>query len=217
MRTFAIVPVKRFNRSKTRLAGFLSEQDRIDLASVMLVATLKVLVQSSKLEKVVVVSNDPGVQKYLLNSRMHFIHEESEAGVNSAVSIANRYCVDNGAEATLVIPIDLPLLSVASVDNLISLGEQIRTGIVLCPSQRYDGTNALLRKPPCVIDTHYDKNSYASHVEIAKTGLLELITREWPEFTNDVDNIEDVKDLLAKPSSNPVADFLRKRVRLVQE
>ncbi len=55
---FAVVPVKRFENSKSRLRLLLSKKIRIRLAELLLVDTISVLMKSSTLDTIVIVSGD---------------------------------------------------------------------------------------------------------------------------------------------------------------
>jgi 2-phospho-L-lactate guanylyltransferase len=153
MKTFAIVPVKKFKNSKTRLSPMLTVDERIILSSFMLSNTLEVLAGTS-LAQVIVVSCDMRAQEIATMHGAKFLHEEKESGVNSAVAIADTYCIKEGADATIVVPEDLPLLDAIDITMVCELAENEANCIVICPSLRYDGTNVLLRKPPAAIGTH---------------------------------------------------------------
>lgn len=173
MKTFAIVPVKRFEKAKTRLSSTLDMDDRIRLSSLMLEDTLQILSVASSLTQVIIVSADKRAEEIATKHRASFLGEENERGVNSAVALADSYCTKKkAADATIVIPHDLPLLNATYISKACELAEKESKCIVICPSLRYDGTNMLLRKPPSVIATFYDTDSYNMHVRAAiKLGI----------------------------------------------
>jgi 2-phospho-L-lactate guanylyltransferase len=172
MKTFAIVPVKRFENAKTRLSSILDMEDRIRLSSLMLEDTVKTLSSVPSLIQVVIVSADKRAEELATKLGINFLHEEKEKGVNSAIALADSYCIREAADATVVIPQDLPLLDAIEVSKACEVAENEDTCIVICPSLRYDGTNMLLRKPPSVIATFYDSDSYNMHLkEAIKHGI----------------------------------------------
>jgi 2-phospho-L-lactate/phosphoenolpyruvate guanylyltransferase len=172
MKTYAIVPVKRFENAKTRLSSILHLDDRIRLSSLMLEDTVKILSSVPSLTQVLIVSPDKRAEELATKHGVNFLREEKEKGVNSAVALADSYCIKKAADATVVIPQDLPLLDAFEVSRACELAENESKCIVICPSLRYDGTNMLLRKPPSVIDTFYDTDSYNMHVKAAiKLGI----------------------------------------------
>jgi 2-phospho-L-lactate/phosphoenolpyruvate guanylyltransferase len=172
MKTYAIVPVKRFENAKTRLSSILDLDDRIRLSSLMLEDTVKILSSVPSLTQVLIISANKRAEEIATKHGVNFLREEKEKGVNSAVALADSYCIKEAADATVVIPQDLPLLDAVEVSRACELAENESKCIVICPSLRYDGTNMLLRKPPSVIDTFYDTDSYNMHVKAAiKLGI----------------------------------------------
>src|SRR5919197_259934 len=170
MKTFAIVPVKTFENAKMRLSSLLDIEERIRLSSLMLDYTLRVLASVPLLTQVVVVSGDNRAEEIAAEHRANFLREEKDSGVNSAVAVADNYCMKKDAEATIVIPHDLPLLDAIDISRASNLAKNENRCIVICPSLRYDGTNMLLRKPPSVMETYYDSDSYETHIKAAIEG-----------------------------------------------
>ena len=197
MKTFAIVPVKRFENAKTRLSSMLDTEDRIRLSSLMLEDTLQILSVAPQLTQVIIVSADKRADEIATKHGAKFLPEEKEKGVNSAVALADGYCIEKeAADATIVIPHDLPLLDSIVISKACELAEKESTCIVICPSVRYDGTNMLLRKPPSVIGTFYETDSYNMHVRTAiKLGIpvKPLLSKS---LMYDIDTPEDALQLI---------------------
>ncbi len=197
MKTFAIVPVKRFENAKTRLSSMLDRDDRMRLSLLMLEDTLQILSVVPRLSQVVIVSADKSVEEIVAKYGAKFLLEEKERGVNSAVAYANSYCMKKkAADATMVIPHDLPLLDSTDISKVCELAENESRCIVICPSIRHDGTNMLLRKPPSVISTFYDTDSYNRHVKAAiELGIpiKHLFSRA---LMHDIDTPEDAFEII---------------------
>lgn len=197
MKTFAIVPVKRFENAKTRLSSMLDTEDRIRLSSLMLEDTLQILSVAPPLTQVIIVSADKRADEIATKHGAKFLPEEKEKGVNSAVALADGYCIEKeAADATIVIPHDLPLLDSIVISKACELAEKESTCIVICPSVRYDGTNMLLKKPPSVIGTFYETDSYNMHVRAAiKLGIpvKPLLSKS---LMYDIDTPEDALQLI---------------------
>ncbi|MGI0029381.1 MAG: 2-phospho-L-lactate guanylyltransferase [Nitrososphaera sp.] len=211
---FAIVPVKKFENAKTRLSSILTLEERIMLSSLMLERTLGVLEMVSEVDRILLVSTDRRAEQIGLNYDTKFLHEETESGVNSAVMLADSYSTSERADTTVVIPQDLPLLNQADVSMVCKLALNDDRCIVICPSQRYDGTNALLRKPPSAIRTFYDSNSYESHIaEAASSGVQTRIFLS-KNLMSDVDTPDDVKQIMRDDTGddNKVIDFLKSKL-----
>jgi len=195
MKIFAILPVKRFENAKTRLSSILDIDDRILLSSLMLEDTVKILSSVSSLTQVVIVSADRRAEEMATKHGATFLGEENEKGVNSAVALADLYSIREAAEATVVIPQDLPLLDPIEVSKACQLAENESRCVVICPSLRYDGTNMLLRKPPTVIATFYDNDSYNMHVRAALKLGIPVKGLFSKSIMYDIDTPEDAQQL----------------------
>jgi 2-phospho-L-lactate/phosphoenolpyruvate guanylyltransferase len=195
-KTFAIVPVKSFENAKTRLSSILDTDDRIRLSLLMLEDTLQVLSVVHLLTQVIIVSADMRVEEIAAKYGANFLLEEKESGVNSAVALADSYCMKEAADATMVIPHDLPLLESTDISKACELAEKESRCIVICPSLRYDGTNMLLRKPPSIIDTFYDADSYNMHVKAAIRLGIPVKHLFSKSLMHDIDTPEDALELI---------------------
>ena len=204
MDVFAIVPVKRFENAKTRLSSVLDTDERIHLSLLMLEDTLHTLSMASSLTKVVIVSSDKRAEELATKHGANFVNEETEDGVNSAVALADRYCIKEAADATLIIPQDLPLLDKIDISKAQELAQKESHCIVICPSHRYDGTNMLLRKPPSVIATFYDSDSYNMHVKAATSHGIPIKYLFSKSLMYDVDTPEDVFRLIKEEKGTAV-------------
>jgi 2-phospho-L-lactate/phosphoenolpyruvate guanylyltransferase len=211
MNTFAIVPVKTFENAKMRLSSILDKEDRIYLSSLMLDYTLRVLDSVPLLTQIVLVSGDKRAELIAAKYGATFLREEKDSGVNSAVAVADSYCMKKDADATIVIPHDLPLLDAIDISRVSNFAKNESRCIVICPSLRYDGTNMLLRKPPCVIGTFYDSDSYNTHVKSAiKLGIpVKLLISK--NVMCDIDTPEDAMQIVkeAEAGDTKTIDFLK--------
>jgi 2-phospho-L-lactate guanylyltransferase len=207
LRTGAIVPVKTFSKAKTRLN--LSYEKTEDLCKMMLDEVLQTISQSSVIEEIAVVSKDESALKIGKKFNVVEIYDENEDGVNNAVSIADKYFLDKGFDATIVFPQDIPLMQTEDIQMLYDFHMSKRCVLVV-PSRKFDGTNALFRSPVDVMEPHYDEDSYKIHLNIAnnkssKTALV-LIRR----IMLDVDEPSDLQIILkhANPSISKTLENL---------
>jgi 2-phospho-L-lactate/phosphoenolpyruvate guanylyltransferase len=212
MRTFAIVPVKRFDRSKSRLGAILSSGERRKLSELLLVNTIRTLQQSRAISSTIIVTSESSVVEVVGTTRAEFLKLDNDNGVNSALLLADKYSSQNGADATLVIPQDIPLLSATDINNLCSRAESLARCIVICPSIRYDGTNALLRKPPRLMKTLYDKDSFNSHIRAAVKMNVPIRFFLSRRMMKDLDSAEDIRILMKEQVLNLPLAFLKSKL-----
>jgi 2-phospho-L-lactate guanylyltransferase len=126
------------------------------------------------------------------------LFETRSSGVNNAIKIADRYIEKNKFDSSIVIPIDLPLLLLTDIKEIISFAQNHKEIISMVPSNRFDGTNILLRKPHSIIDTSYDDNSFFNHLKKALDNNVPLKMFYHDNLKMDIDTIDDVMLALKK-------------------
>lgn len=186
MNVWAIVPVKPFNRSKSRLAPILNANQRAILSRQMLERTLKTLQQVSEISGILVVSRDQGALALARQYRAQTVQESGSPELNEALTRATQVVVATwNARSVLIVASDIPLLRVQDIQGVLSLG--ISTGIVLATDRRQDGTNALLLRPPGLIPYRYGEGSFREHLREARAIGVEPQVFESPTLALDVD------------------------------
>jgi 2-phospho-L-lactate guanylyltransferase len=213
MKIFALVPVKKFEGSKSRLGAVLSIDERIKLSELLLINTISVLNNSSSITNIVVVSSDEGAMEIARRTDAKFLKETKDHGVNAAIALADDYSSENRAQATMVIPVDLPLLTAADVNMMCRNAKSPERCLVISPSIRYDGSNALLRKPSRLLKTHYDEDSFNAHIRAATQFGIPIKVFLSPRIMKDLDSIEDIKILMNQQVTNPPVAYLKSKLR----
>lgn len=192
------VPVKPLAEGKSRLASVLSVDERRSLARRLYERTLDVVVRSDGAAGVLVISRDWDVLALARRVGATALAEETngngsrdrEAGLNRAVVQAAGWARQQGADALLVLPADLPLLQPANVDELIRAWDGRRRSVVLAPS-RTGGTNGLLLAPPDAIAPAFGPQSFSRHRAQAQAAGLHLAVVDSPVLALDVDTPEE--------------------------
>jgi 2-phospho-L-lactate guanylyltransferase len=208
-KTAIVIPVKMFEKSKTRLSPYLGFNQRKILTGLLLLDTLDKVSKLKNTQSILISS-----EKLKLPSRfndMVILNEKNgNSGVNQAIELANRFIESNHFEESMIIPIDLPLMSVNDLEAVINYSKEFNNGICIVPSKRYDGTNILLRKPNLIIDTFYDDNSFYNHVKAAteKEKIVKIFNFE--SLMIDLDTFEDVVYILDSCSKIYYNDLLEK-------
>ena len=207
MRLYSITPVRMLSNGKSRLSSVLSPSQREHLSKAMLSEVLS-KIQSSKITKgMLVVSPDQEVIKIASDFGAHGIKEEAEYGVNAAVEKGIEYALKNRADSIVVLPADLPRLNIEDLVSLVAAVEEDPT-VVMTPSNRLDGTNALLMKPPAVMNLHYDQDSFRSHVLEAIEQNVRLKTVLRNGLMSDLDDQTDLTEYLRSDSVSEVKKYL---------
>jgi len=190
----AIIPVKTFPNAKSRLG--LSQEKTVQLCKIMLERVLESVSQSKIITKSILVSKDECALQIGKRFDTVQIFEDIESGVNHAVSLADRYLLENGFDTSVVFPQDIPLIQPQDIVNLIRF-QTMKTSLLVVPSRRFDGTNALVRTPVNVIETHYDEDSYKIHLTTGKSRGISTSFVLISRIMWDVDNRSDLEFIMS--------------------
>lgn len=201
-----LVPVKS-RGAKSRLAGFLSPDERREFATLLLTEVLNALAGAGLASDSYVVSSDAEILSLASRLGAGKIREPSDRGVNSAVEFGMRGTPEY--QSLLVLPSDLPLLEPADIQELLSL-KSLGLDVVVAPSLAFDGTNALLFARAAPITLSYDDNSFWRHISSASRRGLSLGVSSRPGVMFDVDSPEDFAKLAKAQVKKPSVEFARK-------
>lgn len=192
-----LIPVKEFSEAKQRLAPHFSSADRAALAEAMCEDFFEVVAAVRCVERVFVVSKEPGALSRALRRGWETISESRQISESDSVDGASHYCAARGVTALLRLPIDLPLAEPQDIEGVF---EQLgpAPGAVLVPSSDGTGTNALLRTPSGLFPSHFGPNSFALHLAEAKRcGACVCILRN-ERLELDIDELDDLRKLSSR-------------------
>ena len=194
-RIWALVPIRGLETAKTRLGGDLDAEERRDLVVDLLRRTLVATRDSLLLAGTIVVTMDPDAAGIAHDHHAVGLVERAP-GLNGAIAAARSLAVARGATAVLVVPADLPAVSAAALDGLLDAaagaGQQGASGlVVLVTDQHGSGTNALLLRPPGVIDPRFGAGSRALHRAAAAAAGATFVELQGP-LELDVDTTDDL-------------------------
>ena len=206
MKIAVIIPVKTFSNAKTRLD--LPPQKIENLCKVMLEEIIQTVSISPQIDKVVMVTKEEKAIEIGKKFNTHIIIDEKEESVNGAVALADKYLLENGFDASIVFPQDIPYIKTQDIDFMLNYKMHPNFAIIV-PSRRFDGTNALVRMPIDLMKTHYDEDSYKIHMSTAKEHTLNVAMVFVKRIMWDVDNNEDLKFLLEQKEKPHIAEKIK--------
>ncbi len=206
MKIAAIIPVKTFSKAKTRLG--LSPQQVEDLCIVMLEEILHTLSISPQIEKTIMVTKEEKAIKIGKKFDTVTIIDEKEESVNNAVALADEYLLGKSFDASIVFPQDIPFIKTQDIDFMLNYKTHPNFAIIV-PSRRFDGTNALVRMPIDLMETHYDEDSYKIHMNTAKEKTLNVAMVFVKRIMWDVDNAKDLKFLLEQNEKPEISEKIK--------
>ena len=189
-----LVPVKNLVDAKQRLSSILSPEERFALARAMCEDVLQALARWQSCPSVAVVTSDSFARD--LAARFNFeVVSDDNSGETSAIDRATAFCRQRGAESTLVIPADIPLIDSSELQKIVDSAPS--GGAVLVPDAAGRGTNAAWRSPSDLFPLRFSNDSFLPHLAAAKATGLPCVVLELPGIARDVDRPEDLRELAA--------------------
>jgi 2-phospho-L-lactate/phosphoenolpyruvate guanylyltransferase len=192
----AIIPVKQFELSKTRLD--LTRNQKIVLTELMLKFTILNLKKCKSISTIVAISQDDRVERVSKYYGIKFVLSE-EKGVNFAIGVGDDYCEENLVKSNIIVPIDLVFLNPFELELLLVEARKHQKCSIIVPSMRMDGTNLLLRQPFNLFKTSYDNNSYFNHILSSKNSSAQTVIIRSNNLSEDLDTMDDFNRISANP------------------
>jgi 2-phospho-L-lactate/phosphoenolpyruvate guanylyltransferase len=192
-----LVPVKNLSAAKQRLAAVLDQPSRTALAQAMLYDVLSALHGWKARPGVAVVSSDPYAVKLAAEYEFEVIPDPENPGETGAIEMATRLCVERGADSTLVIPADIPLIQAWELEEILKRAPA--EGSVLVPAGDGRGTNAAFRRPANLFPLRFGNDSFKPHHAAAQATGKPCVVLNLPGIAVDVDNPEDLQRLISFP------------------
>jgi 2-phospho-L-lactate guanylyltransferase len=199
--TAAVLPVKRFDDAKQRLAAGIDAGRRRELAGAMVADVLEAIGQARGIDRLIVVSGDPIAQELASKAHAEIVPDPEDAGhVEAALAGIARAEVE-GAKRVVLLAGDCPLLDPRELDRLLTGVPDSYVGIV--PDRHGSGTNALLLSPPDAIVPAFGEGSRERHVEAARQAGVPFGIEELPSIELDLDTPADVIALTRELAKQP--------------
>ena len=198
----AVVPLKNLKLAKSRLSNILAEGERQELVLAMFDDVLVSLKESHFIEKIFLVAD-----KYFNPvADVQMITEIKNRGYDEAIIEALKDSRVNQAQAMLILPADLPLVSRDELNTLIR--DQEDRSIRIAGARDQDGTNALVMKPPSLLATSFGVGSFERHKRLAKALSVKIEEINLPGLSFDVDTEKDLIDFVQTKSDTRTYRFL---------
>jgi 2-phospho-L-lactate guanylyltransferase len=190
-----LLPVKDLRNAKKRLAAVLNLEERFALANAMLADTVRALQGVRLAHTIFVVSNYPPAIRTALETGWQVIREDQQISESVSVDAASRHCASQGVTSLLRLPLDVPLVRAADIDELLAVECEAPAAVIVA-SRDGTGTNAILRSPPDLFPSHFGPGSFAKHTAETERAGARLFVRCNPRLEMDVDDEADLRTLL---------------------
>src|ERR1700674_4501058 len=195
----AVLPVKAPGDAKQRLKGSLSPSQREALARLMFQEVFSTLCTVRGLDRIIVATSDPAVADHASHSGATVFEEHEQRGHSHSADAAARRAMALGAATVLLLPIDVPLVTKAEIEDLIDAAQSsLAGGVIIVPSSDGTGTNALVRTPPDAIASCFGPGSFQAHLDQARQRGVPAKVLRPAGLLFDIDTPEDVDELLTR-------------------
>ena len=150
----AIIPVGSLEGAKSRLGAVLDAEERRDLAEAFARRTILAAMATPGIAQTFVITPDDAVRRIAMDLGARPLRQRS-SGLNDGLREARVEAIAAGAEAIIVLPMDLPDISPDAIGLVISALHETAGPVVAIVADRHErGTNALLLAPPEIGRAH---------------------------------------------------------------
>lgn len=192
-----LLPVKRLDRAKARLAAHFGDAERRAVAAALLDDALTLCAAVAFL-RWWVVSDDDAVLRRAADRALGAVRDDG-SGLNAALAVATEAAARAGAESVTIVPADVPLARADDVLDVVDTGAT--SDVVVVPARSGGGTNALYLAPPRVMAPEFGPASLHAHVSSADRLGVRCSVLPSARLGLDVDTIDDVDAFLAHPGA----------------
>ena len=197
-----VLPMRTMSGGKARLGEALDAEEREELVLGMLLHTLKVLGEWPVCGRIHVVSPDPVLNEATSQAGIEVsVHRQDDEGLNAGIRLGVSAARVEEATSLLVLPGDLPHLSVEALDELLTAADAgvVAAGggplVAIVPSDAGGGTNALLLRPPDAIGPSFGPGSFEAHLRAAEAAGAAVQVVSDPVLGFDLDTPDDLERL----------------------
>ncbi len=215
---WTVLPVKAWSEAKRRLSPILSAGEREALARSMLDDVLEAIAGAPHVTGTLAVTADDVAASYLRAAGCEVL-SEPRRGLNRALGTAAGELGRRGEATMLVLPIDLPLVTAADLQELCARhfedqrrqmgGQAPGAAVTVAPDRFRSGTNALVCSPPGCIPFRFGDGSFHAHLREAERARAAHSSVVLANLGLDVDHPDDLAELLRLDRSGRTGRFLR--------
>jgi len=204
--TWALVPVKAFERGKSRLSSALAEADRAAFARGLLEHVLDTLL-ASRLEGILVATDSLEVAETAQKRAARICWDPPNA--SSLAAVVDRALAELsglGARSALVLMADLPAIEPNDIQSV--LAQLADHDVVVVPAGDGFHTNALVLSPPTCLRTAFGRaDSLQAHLAASRSANLRTAVFDHPRLAFDVDGPADLTRFTALARQIESADL----------
>ena len=191
MTPWLLIPVKAFDKGKSRLRTVLADDTRRALNEFFLRRMLATARQFPGAARTAVISECDRILRIAAACGVQTVRQMSGPGLNRAASEGMANVRRRGAHSVLLIASDLPTLRPCDLRELADSARR-GSGIVICPDRHRTGTNAILLPGDARLRFRFGKRSFLGHCSEAMRAGFPPIVHFNARVAFDVDSPQDL-------------------------
>ena len=198
-----LVPLKRLDHAKTRLASVLDPSTRAYVMRALLDHTLEQVKAAPSIGSVTLVSSAAEASSIAAE---HGVAHFDDRGLPWNEALAAAIAESVTSDAVAIVSADVPLLTIDDVEQFVAA--LTRHGVVIARATDA-GTNAVAMDPAGAMGTTFGvEGSAALHAALAETAGLTPVIVDIPGLAHDLDTTEDLEEVLRHVMSDGVRAVL---------
>jgi 2-phospho-L-lactate guanylyltransferase len=205
---YILIPVKDLSQAKLRLAGLMTPEERKQLAWAMLERTFTEAARVQSVARVAVVSSYEPALEVAERYGMQMVIESEQTSESASIDFGSRRLEQLGAGAVLRLPIDLPLITAEDIEEVLALDVPAPSTVIV-PSRDGVGTNAILRRPPTLFQSHFGPDSLEKHLAEARLVNAQCEIIHLDGIGLDIDEPADIAELMKRKELTTIHDVLK--------
>jgi len=207
---WCIIPIKSLNQAKHRLKHVLYPEERQDFFKAMFEDVLSTMMSVPDFEQVAVATVCPAAGIIAKKYGAIVLSTSHDQGQTAAVVRSAKILDARGITSMLVIPGDVPLVTVEEIKIVLDLHEKAPS-MTIVPAQDELGSNCIALSPTIAAPLRFGPNSYFPHLETARKLGLSLQTPKLPGLGLDIDTPKDLLKLSRQTVCTRAQEYLLKK------
>ena len=206
---WCIIPIKILNQAKHRLRNVLCPEERQNFFMAMFEDVLSTMMSVPDFEQVAVATICPAASIIAKKYGATVLSTSQDEGQTASVRRSAEILDAKGISSMLVIPGDVPLVTVEEIKIVLELHEKAPS-MTIVPAYDELGSNCIALSPPTAVPLSFGPNSYFPHLETARKLGLAMQTTKLPGLGLDIDTPEDLLELSRQTERTLSQEYLLK-------
>ena len=205
-KTWAVLPVKAFDRAKTRLSSVLASTQRESVARLMATDVLRALCSTRQIDRILLLGQGPEQEELARRFDCAYENDDPMLDVSANLTRIAQMPEIQSAKTLLLVAADLPGLCSKDFVRILRGHEE---GVTICRAVRDGGTNAFIATMPQHVKFSFGAGSAKRHALAARAAGQNVRVLDDTAFQRDIDTPDDLQCLCRRNDSCDTVKFLQ--------